>query len=358
MWRPFSIPKRRLPVVISILLYLTAPVPSHAECSLAFLPMEPSKYLLKGTECEGIAAVTVTVDYDSTDLFFPQVDVMGGMLLEKDRGAATTPGSLLLHIQREDPSAGYFEVTVYFQKREDYPAVINFVTVEVTDLSGASRPIPVEMVEPSPTMNEPVPVDLAAETIAAPALTAVTTETGRKPVFERFRDFAGEKNLAAFTALFASGAPCCSQTPAVVIADGRHTAQVVIGAVEESRLEKMKDGAPLFVVKGGKLIAVKRGRQKEEWIAIVRPLAGWWDVRVSCTAADETIEFSLTVAPAIEIPPHKLAEINDKTFMSSLRSFLAGEPDKELKSAVWFREYLFTANYLAAQEGKRKLETR
>lgn len=356
MWRLFSVPKRWFPAAICMLLYLVIPLTSRAECTLTFLPMEESKYLLKGTGCEGIAAVNFTVDYDATDLSAPRVDVMGGRMLEEDGGEATSrPGSLEVHILRDDPRAGYFEACVYFQKREAYPAVINFVTAEIADLSGELKPVPVEIVPPVPGMNDPDPVEPAPDPSSPPP---VTLKPDGKAVFERFRDFAGEKSLAAFTALFSRGDPCCRQVPPVVITDGKQTAQVVIGGVDESKVRQMKKGAPLFTVSGGQLISVKRGTEAEEWIAIVSPDEKWWDVRVTCTAADETIDFPLTVVPPIQIPSDQLAEINDKTFMPRLRSFLDETGNGKPRVAVWFREYLFTANYLAAREKRERKQPR
>jgi len=380
MWRLPSIPKRWFPAAICMVLYLVTPVLSRAASSLSFIPIEESKYLLRGEGCEGIATVTFTVDYDTTYLFAPDVVVMGGKLLEEDRGVVARPGNLQLHILNEEHNA-VFEATIYFQKRGDYPAIVNFVTAEVTDLSGALRPVPVEMVAPPPLTGEPQPAeaasdpaspppDFSAETLTheliaqqdgpspvdPPAWTLASatpvpqtdrvpaaSEPKKKTVAERFREFSGKKSLAAFTALFSGTDPCCRQSPPVVIADGRRTVRVVISGVGEG------DGAPFFTVSGGRLISVKRGT-KREWIVVVRPFEKGWDVRVSTTVADETSDFPLTVAPAIGIPRRKLVEIDEKTFMPRLRSFLAGKPGSgNPNSPVWLREYLFTANYLAAR---------
>ncbi|MCM2359960.1 MAG: hypothetical protein NDI77_17545 [Geobacteraceae bacterium] len=373
MWRL----KRWFPAAICLLLYLVNPLPARAECLLSFVPIEESKYLLKGEGCEGIASVHLTVDYDTTYLFAPDVVVMGGRLQEEDRGAATPPGNLQLHILNDDHSAA-FEATLYFQKRGEYPPVINFVTAEVADLSGAQRPVPVEMVAPvnSPQGGEAPAVTTPEAAPAAPASDggtgsalresgataeglppvpatdceqAVPAEPERKAVFERFREFVGKKSHAAFTALFSGIDPCCRQIPPVLIADGSSTARVVISGMEGG------DGAPLFTVSGGRLISVERGRDGEEWIVTVRPDEKQWDVRVRSAAANGSIDFPLIVAPAIDVPRRKLAKVDAKSFMPRLRSFLAGKPAKgKEKSPAWFREYLFTANYLAARGERRK----
>lgn len=376
MWRLSSIPRRCFSVAICMLLCLAAPALSRADSSLTFMPIEESKYLLKGTGFEEIAAITFTVDYDTTYLFAPDVVVMGGRLQEEDRGAGATPGNLQLHILNDDRSA-VFEATIYFQKRGDYPAVINFVTAEVADPSGSLRPVPVEMVTPPHSPDKPEQAEarpapepgaerllqeLVAQTVgpspaaspAAPPLPQgdgalpAPAEADNKTAAERFRDFSGKKGLAAFTALLSGAGTCCRQTPPVLISDGRRTARVVVSGVEGV------DGPPLFSVSGGGLVSVQRGANEEEWIAVVRPREDAWDVRVRCIAANDAIDFPLTAAPAIGIPSRKLAELNEKTFMPNLRRFLSGKPGRGRgNSPEWFREYLFTANYLAAREERK-----
>ena len=356
MWLPSSIAKRCFFVAIGMLLYLVDPLPACAESSLTFFPIEESKYLLKGEGFEGVAALTFTVDYDTAYLFAPDVSVMGGRLLEEDCGAS--PGNLQLHVLNEDHNA-VLEATIYFQKRGEYPPVINFVTAEVADLSGGVRPVPVHMEAPVnlpedeevPAAADPTDVaalpspESDAETLARElgVPPAVTPKT--KAVFERFRDFSGTRSLAAFRELFYDVDPCCRQTPSVLIADGRRTARIVISGVEDG------DGPPLFTVSGGGLVSAKRGSNDEEWIVVVRPHQGWWDVRVNATFANAALDFPLTVTPALEMPSRKPVQITDKTFMLRLRSFLSGKPGNvPSEYPVWLLEYLFTANHLAALE--------
>ncbi|MBI1920601.1 MAG: hypothetical protein HYS23_05930 [Geobacter sp.] len=139
--------------VASMVLCLAVPAVSRAETSLTFVQMEESKYVVKGEGLEGIAAINIIVDYDSTFPDAPQVNVMGGELLKKEGEAASTPGTLKLRILREDTKAG-FEVCIYFQETGDYTAAINFVTAEVADLAGGTRPVPVEIL-PLPSPKEP-----------------------------------------------------------------------------------------------------------------------------------------------------------------------------------------------------------
>ena len=363
MWHLSAFPKRRYLVAIGLFLYLINPPLSVAECSLTFVPIEESKYLLQGSGCEDVAALAFTVDYDTAYLFSPEVTVMGGGLVEEDRGASAPPGKLQLHILNQDHS-DVLEATVFFQKRGEYPAVINCVTAELADLSGAVSPVQVQMAAP---VNLPQEEEIAAATESAddvastsqekdlellvagepdvpPAVSAPAALPPRsKAVFERFRDFNGVKSLAAFEKLFYGVAPCCRQTPAILIADGRQTARVVLDGVEAA------GGPPSITVSGGRLVSAKRGGNNEEWVVVVQPYRNLWDVRLSASFANAVVDFPLTVATPIEIPRRKLAQIKDKNYLPRLRSFVAG--NKALaKYPVWLREYLYTANYLAARE--------
>ncbi|HBG04842.1 MAG: hypothetical protein A2075_11410 [Geobacteraceae bacterium GWC2_58_44] len=368
MRRLSFMPKRCFLVTLGTLLCLANPLLCHAECSLTFIPIEESKYLLKGEGCQDIAELTFAVDYDTAYLFAPDVTVMGGRLMEEDRGASTPPGNLRLHISNVDHSA-VFEATVFFQKRGEYPAVINFVTAELTDRSGDVRPLPVQMAAPVNTPQDEEgpaaakPADdpassrdadaemLARELGGAQGEGAPPAPAPAQAVFERFRDFTGKKSFAAFRELFSGVDPCCRQTPSVVVADGRRTARIVISGVE------VGDRAPLFSVSGGTLVSAQRGRHDEEWMVVAQPYENWWDVRVRAVFANSVVDFPLTVTPGIEMPRRNLALIKDKEFMLRLQGFLAGKPGKgKPVYPVWFREYLFTANCLAAQAEQKRVK--
>jgi len=353
--------RRCLPAA-GLLLHLAAPQPARSECALSFLPIEESKYLLKGEGCEEAASVSITVDYDTAYLFAPEATVMGGSFPEEYRTALQTPGSLQLRILNEERSAA-LEATLYFQKRGDYPAVINFVTAEVADLSGAVSPVQVEMAAPANLPEEEVPGKPAGQTPSVaqeplhellkagdqppPASNASKAPPpGGKTVLERFREYSGTRTFAALKALFEGGDPCCSQTPPILVADGRKTARIVLSGVETAA------GPPRFTVSGGSLVSARRSSD-EEWVVVVRPDRYAWEVRLNAIFANAVIDLPLAVVPPIEIPRRQLAQINAKTFPARLQSFVSSYKGVS-KYPVWLREYLFTANCLAARAGRER----
>jgi hypothetical protein len=134
---------RMLLACICSLSILTVPITSRAEIALSFIPTEDAKFLIKGEGSEGAVTVYLTVDYDTTFLYAPQVTVMGGELLQGDSPDAP-PGRLHLAIRTEEQSP-VFEACIFFQKQGDFPAIINFVTAESTGPGGSQQPIAVAM---------------------------------------------------------------------------------------------------------------------------------------------------------------------------------------------------------------------
>jgi hypothetical protein len=144
-----------LSICLWSLSILAAATPSRADVVISFIPTEEAKFLIKGNGLEGIASVTLTVDYDTTYLSAPEVTVMGGKLGEGGLGNAP-PGRLNLNILNNEHSST-FEACIFFQKQGDYPAVINFVTAEVTDLGGRLQPAAVAMMaNPNTSQLNPV----------------------------------------------------------------------------------------------------------------------------------------------------------------------------------------------------------
>ena len=152
---------------------LAVPVTSRADIALSFMPTEEAKFLIKGEGYEGIVTLKLTVDYDTAYLSAPAVTVMGGNLLQ---GAPLdqSPGRLQLTIQTEAQSP-VFEACLFFQKRGEFPAVINFVTAEATLPDGAQQPLAVVMLA-NPNLPQQGPPESVVGLVAAnPELQAAQT---------------------------------------------------------------------------------------------------------------------------------------------------------------------------------------
>lgn len=120
-------------------------ISANAGSGITFFPIEDAKYIIRGEGWQQGDSVQLTVAYDNTYLVTPEVTTMGGELLERSRIGAVQ-GQLQLSIHNEEQSPG-FEICIFFRKQGDYPAVINYVTAEISDPSGFRRPLPVGMLE-------------------------------------------------------------------------------------------------------------------------------------------------------------------------------------------------------------------
>lgn len=139
--------------VLACVFILTLLIPSSLPASdlLRFLPIEESKFVLRGEGWQQEEVVSATVYYDSTCLAAPEATAMGGELLELSRIGAV-PGQLQLVIHNDRQSPG-FEICLFFEKQDNCPAVIHFVTAEQDDPSGGRKPLQVEMLE-NPNLSQ------------------------------------------------------------------------------------------------------------------------------------------------------------------------------------------------------------
>jgi len=152
---------------------LAVPITSRAEIALSFMPTEEAKFLIKGEGYEGIVTLKLTVDYDTAYLSAPEVTVMGAQLLQATPPDAP-PGRLQLTIQTEAQSP-VFEACLFFQKRGEFPAVINYVTAEATVPNGAQQPLAVVMLA-NPNLPQQGPPESVTGLVAAdPELQAAQT---------------------------------------------------------------------------------------------------------------------------------------------------------------------------------------
>lgn len=145
-------PLRMLVASVMFVSVLALPIFSYAGVTLQFIPIEEAKFLVRGVGWQHGTSVNLTIDYDTSYLTAPEATAMGGGLYAQS-GSGAAPGRLQLTILNEEHSPA-FEVCIFFQKQGAYPAIINFVTAQMTDITGAQQPVPVVM---RANPNIPVP---------------------------------------------------------------------------------------------------------------------------------------------------------------------------------------------------------
>lgn len=331
-------------------------LPAQAECSLSFLPIEESKYLLKANGCQDASLISFAVDYDTAYLFGPELTIMGGELDDAPAPSAR-PGLLRVGIRNPDRNK-MIEGTLFFQKRGEFPAVINFVTAEVSDKTGAASPLPVELAAPVNLPEEPAEVGAQEHSGADEALLENLVDLGdqaeteksaaaqrTRGVLDRFREFRGPKTLAGFRSLFEDVDPCCRQLPPILVADGKKTVRLLLNGMEAAATP------PRLSATGGKVLSVERGGDGEQWTVVVQPDPSAWEVRIGGSFANAVVDFPVTVVPPIDVSPATLARITDGSFAASLKAFVDRSQEGE-DYPLWVKEYLFTANLLAARAAR------
>lgn len=139
-----QLPYLKLILLVGLWFFCTllAPVPIEAASPLSFTPIEEAKFLIKGGWID-TSTLDLVIDYDTTYLVAPEATIMGGLLQESEHLDATS-GRVLLRAINNGQSLN-FEICLFFQKKGQFPAIINFVTAEATGPGGRIRPVPVVM---------------------------------------------------------------------------------------------------------------------------------------------------------------------------------------------------------------------
>lgn len=161
-------------------------------------------------------------------------------------------------------------------------------------------------------------------------------------VLDRFRDFKGERTTASLVALLAPP-PLASytQTPRVVIADGKATVTLAITI-------NVGDAPPRFSF--GDCSYVSYSRTEKGWEIQARPDRGAVSASIALLYNGQRQEFPLVVAPAVQLAKSGQKSVTEDDF----RRFLAGRgteaaPRFDLNKdgkRDYVDDYIYTANYL------------
>lgn len=373
-----------------MLIALLGPGPAVAEMTLTVTSTGDGVFFLQGAHVDGVEAVDITVDYDTTFLANPQAGLQGGAFTNI---SADTPGKVSMSVFREDPDA-VLDLDLNFEKRGDSLGVINYVTATMRDTEGRSFPVSVTIIPPPPPLvkspesvasgngaltaaaspvvsvngsrwDDGVPrrrpdgtpvagagmasavkrpaakVEQSATTDPASGNGEVSSWERDQSVLQRFREFRGKKGLRELAALFDRGdRGRIVQEPAIALSDGKTPVNI------ELKLEPEGDYAPNFALSDAKFLSLHRHGEKS-WVMTIVPNKGAWDVRLLLRAGKDKIEFPLVVAPPVKILDH----LNEKNFLLALNRYLSDQAVRVNGESDPFRqylhEYIFTANYLA-----------
>lgn len=167
-----------------------------------------------------------------------------------------------------------------------------------------------------------------------------------KSIAERFKQVTGNKTLSEMAALFDKKvAQFITQTPAVVLSDGKKTATLVID------LPARIVSSPNFAVNNGKLVSFKQDKAtKGRWRVEVLPEIDTTKVTLTIIAGSEEFEYPLTVAPVVRSALTLDAQgwknfLKDSGTPQAPHHDLNGDGKRD-----YVDEYVFVANYLTVDK--------
>lgn len=207
-----------------------------------------------------------------------------------------------------------------------------------------------------PKSEQPV---AAREPNAAPEAKSQETQAkspekkleSQKSVLGRFRDYKGELSPKGLIGLFDQDEKSgVKQEPAFLLADGKAVLKVVVPSVAGKQ-------APNFALKKARLVSLKRDADNN-WVVEARPEKGAYDASLTMLLDESMVELPLVVAPKVDIDLDKSGKITEDGFKRFLKERGTEKaPKYDLNGdgrRDYIDDYIFTVNYLVAQNNKAK----
>jgi hypothetical protein len=375
---------------------------AHA-ATITVSPVGASSFAVLGEGMTGVAAIDITLAYDSASLATPSV-VQGGLV----SGALlvaniTSPGTVRIAIIKQTPFAGSGQIaTVSFAVRNGAGGITS-ISAKLNDIKGANLPVQASVAagssstasalinspvvqpavaptvqttsgttilgavsmpsenqpkdesklsgppaivpppEPVKVADEPVsrPQEVAAEKTVLPEKIVESKSTNYGSVLERFKKYAGERTVAAMVALFEKPvAPELLQEPSLAVSDGSTNVRVRID------LPKGAGTSPNFNLSGVEVVSVTHDDVTGALVLELLP-------KKNVTVASVTIlaEKVVSTIPLTLVPPMGPATISadEAAFTAFLKDRGAKKPAYDLNGdglhdAV--DDYIYTGQYL------------
>jgi hypothetical protein len=171
-----------------------------------------------------------------------------------------------------------------------------------------------------------------------------------KGIFDRFRQYSGNKRLSDIAALFGRQVDhTIHQEPAILLSDGKNKAVLTIDVASGI------NSSTNFAVNGGILVSLKQDQQnKERWIVEVLPKADAVKVTVTVIAGTRELEYPLTVSPPLKTDL-TLDEQGWSRFLKEVGTARAPLHDLNRDGVRdYMDEFIFVANYLAGKSAQLK----
>ena len=407
----------KLKVIYRTIIFATALVlagglaqDGFAASTLTIAPSSDGVYTLQGVGMDSVAAMDITVYYDTGSLKNPRVSqgslISGAMMAVND----LTPGQVRMGIVRTTPVQGTGTIaTITFDRSGSGGGTILSLSAKLSDIKGkavsaqvqvsnasnttaaasdqstgtsagsgasstatatsgaATTGVPVPLVAPVPGQQKEQPVTIATTTGTEPEKTNEARSTAGSPesagmtlspdqtrniaqnitVLERFREYRGERTVKALLALF-------EQSDAASGFRQEPKAVVSDGKATAKIIFTAKAAGgvtPAYALNSVRLISMKRDDERPDtWIAEVKPEKGVSSASIIVSRDGAMQEFLLTVAPKVASDPKAPGKFTEKAF--SL--YLSGK-GRDLNNdgkRDYVDDYMYAVNYVAAHPVK------
>ena len=395
--------QKALVFLIAVVLVWGLAQDGFAASTLTIAPSSDGVYALQGSGMDSVAAMDITVSYDSTTLASPQFTqgdmISGAMVAVND----TIPGTVRIGIVRTTPVTGTGVIAMLtFTRRGDGTGKILALKSSVSDINGKPLPVISQISQQSDTTVDasntsvitgesattslasiaPAGAGLSAKLVGpssmfegkgglsaeqssgtgtaiepasdsqsttgsagASGITAASEPSRNKiqqfdSVLMRFKKFRGERTAKAVIGLFAQDEMVSyHQEPAVALSDGKTSIRVTF--ISSTGEIKAADVA----VMGARVVSVKKDPDyTNTWIAELMPEKDAYEA--SFAVSDGTLKriYPLTVAPKIDMKMNKPGSMTEK----ELSAYLSDQRQDVNKDALknYLDDYIYTANYL------------
>jgi hypothetical protein len=323
---------------------LLSAIPAWAEIAFIVSPDGDKAFTVEGDDINITARVQMTVAYDSSVLSKPRVTVDGGTVTNV---MDANPGTLIFDANQGSEETPSLVIHLSFDKKRTGTGGLFSVKGKIVELDGTITPSSTMPNPSSPSLLAWVANDAEREP-ASGQEEAATGGEGELPlhsqqsVLQRFREFAGERSLRSYLALFKrSAAEPPVQEPPVVLSDGKALVRITFPWKTE------EGSAPDIALSDAKLVHLGMNDEKC-WVATALPNPGSWTARLLIKLAEQVVEFPLVVAPPVKIGK----DISAENFLTELDAFHfepagAGKGESTLERQR-LSAYIFSANLLAS----------
>jgi len=339
---------RKLICLLALFTALLKPLPARAEVTFYLSPEGDNGFVVEADDINEKASVEITVLYDPAILANPHLSLETGTVTDL---FDTIPGTLVFKADQPEEPVPSFLAHLTFERPGNRPGGILSVKGKILEPDGTvsqSRTLPNLPVPPSSALASERVEDgesgggaaehAGEETERSAALLAVLEKSGLS-VLQRFQEYRGERNLAAFLALFEKPfRDPVAQDPPLVLSDGRTQMRITVKLPE-------KGATPNVALQDAKLIEMRR-EGEGQWVITALPDQGTWNASLILQAGDQFQAYPLLVAPPVKVR----GDLDQVSFLPELERFSAaresarnGASDPQAQS---LDEYIFTANYL------------